>query len=84
MKMATLGNAKYDLSIKYYLAGTNNSKTKSLSSINYNSTGAGGGSSALGVDNDALYAFASLINTSIIGGTTPTFTLNEGRVVENG
>lgn len=82
--MAELGNAKYDLSIKYYLAGTNNSKTKSLSSINYNSTGAGGGSSALGLDTDALYNFATMINTSIIGGTMPTFTLNEGRVITNG
>lgn len=79
--MATLGSSKYDLSIKYYVGGTNNSKTKNLSSINYNATGAGGGSSALGADTDALYAFANLINTSIIGGVTPTITLNEGRVI---
>lgn len=82
--MATLGNAKYDLSIKYAVGGTTTTKTKSISSVNYNGTGAGGGSTALGGDVDAMYQFATLINTSIIGGTAPEITLNEGRQITNG
>ena len=83
--MATLGDAKYGLSIKYKPnASEDTFRTKTINYINVNGTGAGGGSTALGLDGNTLYDLGTLINTSLIGGTAASFILNEGREITNG
>ena len=60
------GNAKYDL--KYRFSHNDENSTRTVSVINYNNTGAGGGSSALGLDDEALYGLAEFVSESLVGG----------------
>lgn len=59
-------DAKYDL--KYSFNHNDESSTRTLSVINYNGTGSGGGSSALGLDDEAAYELAAFVASSLVGG----------------
>lgn len=60
-------DAKYDL--KYSFNHNDESSNRTLSVINYNGTGSGGGSSALGLDDEATYELARFVAGSLVGGS---------------
>lgn len=66
-------DAKYDL--KYGLTHDEEKSTRTLSVINYNGTGSGGGSSALGLDDEAAYGLAEFVARSLVGGSFDSVTL---------
>jgi len=83
--MATLGDPKYDLQLKYQIEGTTSSKTKTLSTINYTTDSSQSGTNAYGATPTVLQDFASLILDSVIGGTsTEPFVLIDSRQIIGG
>lgn len=79
-----LTNRKYSMSI--VTSDDDNKKTtKTISAINFNATGAGGGSSALGADADTILELGTIINESLIGGTYEvTKLVDEAEVIDVG
>lgn len=69
-----LGGAKFGVSIKYNIGASANSKTKTVSGLNLKLTNEGSGNTP-----EDAFVFFDAINSSIIGGTTPLYTLTEDR-----
>jgi len=73
----TIGPSKFSMSIKYYpIFGATNTKTKTISGLNLKLTDEGSGNTT-----EQAYQFFSAVNSSIIGGSEPTFTLGQEQVL---
>lgn len=79
--MATFGNSAYSLNIES-IDGSGTKRSKSISGINYNATGAGGGSSALGADVDMLESLGSDLLNGLMYGTSPAISFTEKKSID--
>lgn len=76
--MATsLGSAKYGITLKVPVSGTADTKSKTISGINY------GTSDDSTITSDTIYNFAGLVADSIVGASSYELTLDESRPVVN-
>lgn len=80
--MAQFGNSAYSLTISS-IDSSNDKSTKTISGINYNATGAGGGSTALGADVDTLNEFSRDILQNVMTGTDYEISFTEKKPIDN-
>lgn len=75
----TKGPSKFSVSTKYYpIVGATNTKTKTVSGLNLKLSDEGSGNTV-----EQAYSFFAAVNTSIVGGTMPTFSLSEENVLSS-
>ena len=79
--MATFGGSAYGLTIES-TDGSGNKRSRTISGINYNATGAGGGSSALGADVDTLYEFGTDLLNGPMYGTSPAVSFTDKKSID--